>query len=108
MQDLPALTPMELQQELSGPNPPRLLDVREADELEVSRLPNVIHIPLQSLPTRIAELDPAEHYVVICRVGGRSGQATAFLLNHGFENVRNLATGMNGWARTVDASMAEY
>ena len=105
---LPSLTPAELKLELDGSNPPIVLDVREAHELEISALPNVVHIPLGQLPERMGELEPAQNLVVMCRVGGRSGQATAFLLGHGFSQVRNLSGGINAWARTVDPTLSEY
>jgi len=108
MYDVPSVSPTELAEEMKGANPPVLLDVREAEELEISRLPNVVHIPLHEVPERMEELSRESEIVVICRTGGRSGQATAFLLHHGFDSVRNLAMGMNGWARTVDPSMPQY
>lgn len=95
-----------LRAELDGPNPPRLLDVREDEELAVGHLPGVVHVPLMQLPTRFGELDREADWVVVCRAGSRSAQATAFLLGQGYGSVRNLVGGMQGWARTVDPSMA--
>lgn len=108
MLNVPSLDPEALKAELDGPNPPVLLDVREPEELEISFLPGALEIPLYDLPNRIGELDHSAEIVVICRVGGRSAQATAFLLQHGFQHVRNLTGGMNAWARQVDPTMAEY
>lgn len=105
---LPVVTPAELQAELAGPNPPRLLDVRELDELSISVLPGVLHIPLGELMARQSELDREAKWVIICRSGARSANVTAYLLHIGFKDARNLATGMNGWARTVDPTMPVY
>ncbi len=105
---IPEVDPVSLRRELDGPHPPRLLDVREADELEVSRLANVVHVPLGDLPQRLSDLDRAADWVVICRVGGRSARATAFLLAQRFSRVRNLAGGMNAYAETVDPSLPIY
>lgn len=103
------ISPLELYQELQGDNPPKLLDVREDHELKVSRIENLdAHIPLTMLPDRFEELDPTQNWVVICRSGGRSGTATAFLTARGFSNVRNMVTGMNGWAQTVDTTLPVY
>ncbi len=102
------VTPIELEAELQSEFPPVLLDVREAEELEVSVLPNVIHIPMDQVPVRFGELDPNADTVVICRSGGRSGKITEFLTAQGFRSVRNMATGMNGWAETVDPSLPIY
>lgn len=102
------VTPAELNAELIGEFPPVLLDVREADELEISALPNIIHIPMGEVEDRIGELDSNSDTVVICRSGGRSRKVAEFLNGQGFRSVRNLATGMNGWAETVDPNIATY
>lgn len=105
---IPSVAAVELKAELDGPNPPFILDVRDAEELEISRLRDVVNIPLIELSARMKELNPQENWVVVCRSGTRSGHATAFLLQHGFAMVRNLTDGMNGWARTVDPSLPLY
>jgi rhodanese-related sulfurtransferase len=86
----------------------KFLDVRESAELEVSRLPEVIHIPLGEVPDRLSELDPSADWIVVCRSGGRSGQAAQFLLGQGFPKVRNMDGGMNAWASRIDSSLAVY
>ncbi|MFZ4506711.1 MAG: rhodanese-like domain-containing protein [Fimbriimonas sp.] len=102
------ITPTELAAELKGQSPPFLLDVREPHELEISVLPGVVAIPLGELPARYSALDKEADWVVICRVGGRSGKACEFLRAAGFARVRNLVTGMNGYAQTVDTSLPVY
>lgn len=104
----PEIEAPALKQELNSPNPPLLLDVREPDELRVSRFENIIHIPLAEMPGRIAELDKEADWVVVCRSGARSNQAATYLMAQGFTKVRNLAGGMNGWARKIDQSMKLY
>jgi adenylyltransferase/sulfurtransferase len=85
-----------------------LLDVREDDELTISRFPESKHIPLGELATRANELDPNVELVVHCRSGGRSARAVEFLRQRGFEHARNLAGGINEWAREVDPAMPIY
>jgi rhodanese-related sulfurtransferase len=46
-----------------------------------------INIPLQEIPNRIEEFKKMENIVLCCASGGRSGQATAFLQQHGIECV---------------------
>lgn len=76
-----------------------LLDVREPDEWQAGHAPEAVHIPLRDVPARMGELadfpDDQPIYVV-CRTGGRSEQATAFLNANGFEAV-NVAGGMKSW-----------
>ena len=106
---VPEVDPATLRAEMDGAHPPTVIDVRESDELEVSRLPDEIrHIPLGTLPGALDSLDANGNYVVVCRIGGRSAQATAFLMRNGFEKVRNLTGGMNAYAREVDPTLPEY
>lgn len=105
---IPEISPTELARELATDNPPRLLDVREGYELDVSRIDSVVHIPLGELPQRMDELDKDANWVIVCRSGARSGRATAFLLGQGFRSVRNLSRGMNGWSSDVDPTQPQY
>ncbi len=108
MSEVPVLTPQELRSELDGGANLVLIDVREAHELAISSLPGIIHIPLGQIESRFEEIPKDQDVVVICRTGGRSGKTTDFLMGHGYTRVRNLATGMNGYATTVDTSMETY
>ncbi len=105
---IPEIDAIALRAELDGATPPRLLDVREDDELAISRLPNILHIPLQNLPSRMKELDREADWVVICRGGTRSAHAVAFMIAQGFGSVRNLVGGMNGYAQKVDRTLPVY
>jgi rhodanese-related sulfurtransferase len=108
MSHVPEVTPQELSEEIKGGKPVFLLDVREANELEVSVLPGVHHIPLDQVQTRFSEVPNDQDVVVICRSGGRSGRATEFLMSQGYTRVRNMVTGMNGYATSVDNSLQTY
>jgi adenylyltransferase/sulfurtransferase len=105
---LPAITPAELNDELKSPNPPTVIDVREPHELAISALDGTINIPLGQLPAHLTSLDKNADLVIMCRVGGRSAQATSYMIKQGFLHVRNLTDGINGWARAVDRTMKEY
>jgi adenylyltransferase/sulfurtransferase len=105
---VPTITAAELHAQLDSVTPPAILDVREDDELEISRLPELTHIPLGSIADSFGDLDPNADWVVVCRSGMRSAQATAFLLGQGFTKVRNLVGGMNGYAQTEDTTLTVY
>ena len=89
-------------------NPPVLLDVREPWEYQTARLENSKHIPLGEIPSRFGEIDAAVDVVVICHHGGRSMQAAMFLEKQGYAGVRNLAGGIDAWARQVDPAIPVY
>lgn len=67
----------------------QLLDVRNTSELAQGAFPNATHIPLNELRNRLAELDPAQEWIVSCHSGLRSYVAERLLKQHGF-HVKNL------------------
>lgn len=98
----------ELFERRKGENPPLVLDVREAQELEICALEDAVHIPLGQLAARVAELDPRRETVLLCHHGIRSAHAAAYLRRTGFLNARNLVGGIEAWAKRIDSSMARY
>jgi rhodanese-related sulfurtransferase len=82
----------------------QLIDVREEYEYEISNLGG-LHIPLGSLPNRLAELDPTKELIVMCRSGNRSGRACEFLMQNGFPNAKNLVGGITRWAAFIEPGM---
>ncbi|MFC4005129.1 rhodanese-like domain-containing protein [Prauserella oleivorans] len=77
-----------------------LLDVREPDEWAAGHAPGAVHIPLGELPSRtdeLAELPDDRPVYVICRTGGRSARATAWLNAAGLADAVNVAGGMKSW-----------
>lgn len=87
---------------------PLLLDVREDWEFAYCHIAGSLAMPMQSLPLRLAELDPARETVVICHHGMRSAQVCMFLEHQGFSRVLNLAGGVARWAAQVDPAMPQY
>lgn len=75
-----------------------LLDVREPDEWAAGHAPDAHHIPMMEVPARVAEIPADADVVVVCRSGGRSGQVVGYLMNQGWDNLRNLDGGMHAWA----------
>ncbi|MEK4630141.1 MAG: rhodanese-like domain-containing protein [Solibacillus sp.] len=94
------ILPAEVQQKLEAGEALHLIDVREVAEVEEGHIPNIIHIPLGLLEFRMHELDKKTPYIMVCRSGGRSGQATAFLEAQGFD-VKNMVGGMLEWTGEV-------
>ncbi len=95
------ITPVELKAELDKGESPVLLDVRERSELagELGHLPGIMHIPIDELGRRLAELEPFhdKEIVAICRRGGRSHTAAQMLQQAGFRHVHFLEGGMTEW-----------
>jgi sulfur-carrier protein adenylyltransferase/sulfurtransferase len=102
------ITPRALEQKLRAGEDIVILDVRNPEEAQISRIEGSILIPLGELPERVAELSTADQVVVHCRMGGRSAKAVEFLRSVGFRKVKNLAGGINAWAEDVDTTLAKY
>ncbi|CAN5422021.1 rhodanese-like domain-containing protein [soil metagenome] len=82
-----------------------VLDVREPAEWQHGHIEGALHVPMSEVPTRLAEL-PATQTLVVCKVGGRSGQVTAYLTQQGFDVV-NLDGGMLEWEASGRAMVSE-
>jgi rhodanese-related sulfurtransferase len=102
------VTPKALAGRASTEPAPLLLDVREAWELEIARLPDAVHIPMGQIPDRLAELPHDRDIVVVCHSGGRSARVGQFLQQQGYPRVWNLAGGILAWAEQVDPSLPTY
>jgi len=90
---------------------PVLLDVRESWECQTASVSpkelELVHMPMQSIPARLTELDPNRPIACLCHHGGRSMQVAAFLAQHGFE-VINVTGGIHAWSTQVDPSIPVY
>lgn len=76
-----------------------LLDVREHDEWAAGHAADAVHVPMSELVERLGEItERAEgrRVHVVCKVGGRSAQVTAYLLQNGLDAV-NVDGGMLAW-----------
>ena len=93
MHQIPSVTVAELPHPL--PEGVHVLDVREQVEWDHAHIEGAVHIPLMEIPARLDEL-PTGHTVVVCKVGGRSAQAVAYLAHQGLDVV-NLDGGMLDW-----------
>lgn len=85
-----------------------LLDVRNAYEVEIAAIPGAVHVPLDQLPGRYGELDPAKRWVVTCHHGPRALRACELLAEAGFGRLEVLEGGLDAWACEVDPSVARY
>lgn len=90
-------------------NKTRLLDVREPWEHATAHIETSTLMPMSDVPSRAhQELDPEEHFTVLCHHGQRSLNVTAWLRNQGFENVQSLRGGIDAWSVEVDPKVPRY
>jgi rhodanese-related sulfurtransferase len=88
------------------PDDARLLDVRELDEWRAGHAPDALHIPLSELQNRVGEVPQGDPVYVICRVGGRSAHAAAWLNHIGWHAI-NVDGGMQSWAASGRPMVSE-
>jgi rhodanese-related sulfurtransferase len=87
---------------------PLVIDVREDWELQLARIPDVVHVPMNQIPARLADFSPQTETNVMCHAGGRSMRVAQFLANQGFTKVLNLSGGIAAWSDHVDATVPHY
>jgi len=92
--------------------PALVLDVREPHELQRASVTadgfELLAIPMNSVPARLAELDPARPIACLCHHGGRSQQVAMYLEHNGFTQVANVAGGIDAWTLELDPRIPRY
>jgi rhodanese-related sulfurtransferase len=92
--------------------PPVVLDVREPGELRTASVrPDGFElrtIPMNEVPARLAEMDPAQPVAVLCHHGARSQRVALFLAAQGFDKVVNIAGGIDAWTTERDPTVPRY
>jgi rhodanese-related sulfurtransferase len=105
-----AVTVEQVKQKIGEKDPIILLDVRTVPEFDgdLGHIPGALLIPLAELESRITELEgyKKSEMILICRSGNRSGQATRFLREKGF-NAYNMKGGMLAWNRMLETVMSD-
>ncbi len=85
-----------------------ILDIRRPDELAVCMIPGSVTIPMQQVMDEFELLSRERKLILVCHHGMRSGLVTEFLRNNGFDNVWNLAGGIDAWSEQIDPAMPRY
>ena len=95
---VPEVTAQELMAEMNAAADGQrvLLDCREGYERSQAYIPDSLHIPMNSIPMRLGELDRAKDIVVYCAHGNRSYGVAGWLNQQGF-NARSLKGGIVDW-----------
>ena len=87
---------------------PFVLDVRGAPEALIVKLSWAdALIPHTEVAARLAEIPKDREILVHCKMGGRSAQAAAVLVEAGYTAV-NMEGGINAWAREIDPTLPTY
>jgi hydroxyacylglutathione hydrolase len=82
---------------LSSNRPPLAVDVRMAREHEQRRIAGSLNLPLNHLTERLDSLPEHRPLLVYCAAGYRSSIGASLLRRHGFDDVGEIAGGLEGW-----------
>ncbi|MDO6681918.1 MULTISPECIES: rhodanese-like domain-containing protein [unclassified Oceanobacter] len=82
-----------------------VLDVREPAEFEMGHLPGAVNVPRGVLEFRVGDhpalTDNTASILLYCKNGGRSTLAAHTLKRMGFDQVKMLVGGFDGWSGDV-------
>jgi rhodanese-related sulfurtransferase len=80
-----------------------ILDVRTKEEYDKGHIPGAKLIPVEIIPTKLAQLDKYKDkpVLVYCASGARSPIAVITLENSGFKNIYLLNGGISSWKYTL-------
>jgi rhodanese-related sulfurtransferase len=87
----------------------RLVDVREPWEFATAHIEGSLALPMGEVPARAEqELDPGERLIVVCHLGVRSMNVTAWLRQQGFEQTQSMRGGIDAWSVEVNPAVGRY
>lgn len=88
-----------------------LLDVREDWERQIASIEPSLAVVMNDVPDqldKIRETLGERQLIVFCHTGGRSMIIARFLKDNEFQNVSNLAGGIDAWSQHIDATRHLY
>lgn len=110
---IPQVRPADWNDWLQGrPARPLLLDVREPWEVRTASVAagdfDVLAIPMNEIPARLAELPQDRPIACLCHHGARSQRVALFLAQQGFDDVANVSGGIDAWSLERDPGIPRY
>lgn len=97
--DISKISPQEFDRLLSS-GEYTVIDIRTPEEIAEGKITNdalEINFYDENFKQQIRELNPDDKYLVYCRSGNRSGQSLEIFKELGFENVKELDSGIVAW-----------
>ena len=87
----------KMAEELAGPHPPLLLDIRNPREWAAKHIDGSMNVPLNHLQERLAGIPRDRRIAVHCAGGYRSSIAASILHQYGITNLIEMAGGLAAW-----------
>ncbi|MBU2699550.1 NADPH-dependent 2 [Sporomusaceae bacterium BoRhaA] len=79
-----------------------LIDVRTSVEFSLGTIEGAVNIPVDELRTRLDEIPLDKEVILFCQVGLRGYLAYRILVQHGFQQLRNLSGGYKTYAAAIE------
>jgi adenylyltransferase/sulfurtransferase len=104
------ITAQEAKSLLDSQTPPRLVDVREADEFAICKIPGAELLALSAFAENYAGRlpDKPQKILLYCHHGMRSLRAAEFLSGRGYTDAKSIAGGIDAWSREIDPAVPRY
>ncbi len=108
MNNIKEISVQSLNQKINNKENFLLIDVRENQELTISKISQAIHIPMNTIPDNLNHIKSTQPIIVMCKSGGRSAKVCEYLQSQGYSNIYNLKGGIISWALEIDPNMDIY
>jgi sulfur-carrier protein adenylyltransferase/sulfurtransferase len=98
------ISPSQAKELIESQKEIQIIDVREPFEFELGNIGG-INVPLKTLDQNLGLISKTKLTMVLCKSGGRSGQAFVKLKELGYSNVMNLSGGLLQWKKEIDSTL---
>jgi len=103
--------PTEVRDRIAGGEHLFLIDVRQPEEYQITRIDGAELIPMDTIPghlNRLEEMADQGPLVVFCHHGMRSANVVNWLRGQGVEASQSMSGGIDRWSTDVDPSVPRY
>lgn len=97
------ISPQELRTALDSPQPPIVVDCRDAESFADGHIPGAINLPYLDFMRAYVRVPKAAPVVAVCYVGAYSRAAAQKLGRSGYAEVASLVGGMDAWIKSGGA-----
>ncbi len=104
-------TPADVKRRIDAGERLFLIDVRQPEEYQLTRIEGAELLPLNSIPAAIQELEAKSDegtLVVFCHHGMRSLNVTNWLRGQGILACQSMSGGIDQWSTDIDPSVPRY
>lgn len=105
------VTPAEVKRRLDAGERLFLIDVRQPEEFQLTRIEGAELLPMNSIPAAVGNLEAKSDegtLIVFCHHGMRSLNVANWLRGQGISACQSMSGGIDQWSTDVDPSVPRY